>query len=162
MQALQVKPKLQGANNFDSKVERFKNSPFDQPSTTTSGALGPGTYKDTEKLQKMNEEKMRKKIKDDEINHFHRLRRMFPEMSSINTVRLNELKEYAAANRGPGTYTIATERVDNVKGISNNLRSAFNTNDSRKLDNREPGVQDNPAPNQYNHKSILSVKSPDH
>lgn len=117
MQALQVKPKLQGSNNFDSRVERFKNSPFDQPSLATPGALGPGTYKDTEKLQKMNEEKMKQKIKDDEINHFHRLRRMFPEMSSINTVRLNELKEYAAANRGPGTYTIATERVDNVKGI---------------------------------------------
>jgi len=70
-------------------------------------------------------------------------------MTSINTVKLKELKEYAAAHRGPGTYTIATERVDNISNIGNTLRSAFGTNDSRKLDNRTIGVIENPAPNQY-------------
>jgi hypothetical protein len=57
-------------------------------------------------------------------------------MTSINTVKLNELKEYAAAHRGPGTYTIATERFDNINNIGNPLRAAFGTNDSRKLDTR--------------------------
>lgn len=149
MQALKVKPKLHGANQFDSKVERFKNSPFDLPGTTTSPRLGPGTYKDTELVQKEAQDKMKEKIKADEVSNFHRLRKMFPEMTSINTVRLNELKEYAAASRGPGTYTIATERIDNTCSVKNDLRSAFNSNDSRKLDNRTMGVQDNPAPNQY-------------
>jgi hypothetical protein len=70
-------------------------------------------------------------------------------MTSINTVRMNELKEYVAASRGPGSYTIATERVDNIGGVSKHHRSAFNSNDARKLDNRDMGVQENPGPNHY-------------
>lgn len=55
---------------------------------------------------------MKEKIKEDEISNFHRLKKLFPDMTSINTFKLKELREFAAANRGPGTYTIATERVD--------------------------------------------------
>lgn len=80
-------------------------------------------------------------------------------MTSINTVKLNELKEYAAANRGPGTYTIATERADNTNTIGNSLRSAFGTNETRKLDNRTTDIIDNPGPDHYLHKSILELKN---
>ncbi len=139
---------MTGFTSFDSKTERFINSPFDAPSLTTSPNIGPGAYKNSEALQILAQEKMKEKIKADEIENFNRLKRMFPNMTSINTVKLNELKEYAAAHRGPGTYTIATERLD-FGGHGDTLKSAFGTNDSRKLDNRTIGIIDNPAPNQY-------------
>ena len=61
-------------------------------------------------------------------------------MTSINTVRLNELKDYMEAIRGPGSYELATERKDNLKAVSYHHHSAFMTNDDRKLDNRVMGV----------------------
>lgn len=80
-------------------------------------------------------------------------------MTTINTVKLNELKEYAAANRGPGTYTIATERATNTNTIGNALRSAFGTNETRKLDNRTADIIDNPGPDHYLKNSILEIKN---
>jgi hypothetical protein len=35
---------------------------------------------------------------------------MFPDMQSINTTKLNELREFASAQIGPGSYALATER----------------------------------------------------
>ncbi len=42
---------MAGFTSFDSKTERFINSPFDAPSLTTSPNVGPGAYKDYEALQ---------------------------------------------------------------------------------------------------------------
>jgi len=51
--ALKVKQKLNPSaeNKFESKVDRFKNSPFDAPSLATSPDLGPGFYKDHEETK---------------------------------------------------------------------------------------------------------------
>jgi len=52
--ALMVKPKLKPTEiQFDSKTQRFKNSPFDAPSKTTSPDLGPGAYQDHEEIQRL-------------------------------------------------------------------------------------------------------------
>lgn len=89
---------------------------------------------------------------------------MFPEKQSISTVRLNEMKEYEAAGRGPGTYGKGQERQGQHRSMGNNLHHAFGTNDSRKLDNRTLDVVENPGPNHYDntHKTnSLSVKEKD-
>ena len=80
-------------------------------------------------------------------------------MTSINTAKLNELKELEGANRGPGTYNLATERGKS-KQVGTALKSAFGTNETRKLDNTSPGVVVNPAPNQYYHPISISPKNP--
>jgi len=55
------------------------------------------------------------------------------------------LKEYENAHRGPGTYHLAAEKKDKELGTA--LKSAFGVNETRKLDNRNLGIQENPAPN---------------
>jgi hypothetical protein len=37
------------------------------------------------------------------------MRNLFPQMTSINTTKLNQIKEYEAAHIGPGTYNLAAE-----------------------------------------------------
>ena len=66
-------------------------------------------------------------------------------MNSINTTKLVQLKEYENAHRGPGTYHLAAEKKDKELGTA--LKSAFGVNETRKLDNRNLGIQENPAPN---------------
>ena len=87
------------------------------------------------------------------------MRNLFPQMTSINTAKLNELKELEGAHRGPGTYNLATER-DKSKQLGTALKSAFGTNETRKLDNTSPGVVENPGPNQYYHPISISPKNP--
>jgi hypothetical protein len=54
---------------------------------------------------------------------------------------------------------LAAEK-DQSKQQGTSLKSAFGTNDVRKLDNTSPGVVANPAPNQYLHPIRLSPKNP--
>lgn len=74
---------------------------------------------------------------------------------------LNKQKEQEAANRGPGSYALASERLNNMKAISQHQKSAFGTNEPRKLDNREMGVQENPAPNHYSQPDLVEVRNPE-
>ena len=83
-------------------------------------------------------------------------------MTSISTVKLNEIKRFDGANRGPGLYSLASEKFGNQKTQGNNLLHAFGTNESRKMDNRTADVIDNPAPNEYViKKGSLSVREKD-
>lgn len=52
-----------------------------------------------------------KNIKSQEIANFHRLRNLFPQMTSINTTKLNQIKEFEAAHRGPGTYNLDAKKT---------------------------------------------------
>ncbi len=79
-------------------------------------------------------------------------------MTSINTTKLIQLKEYESAHRGPGTYHLATEKI-NPKQMGTSLKSAFGVNETRKLDNTSPGIILNPAPNQYIHPVSMSPKN---
>ena len=52
-ESVQLKQKLVGvgAQKFDTKAERFKNSPFDAPSRSTAPEVGPGAYQYSDEVQ---------------------------------------------------------------------------------------------------------------
>lgn len=74
-------------------------------------------------------------------------------MNSISTVQLNKMRRFEAAKRGPGMYQLPSET-----GNPESYKAAFGYNASRKLDNTEPGVLDNPGPNAYQSNLTIDVK----
>jgi len=68
-------------------------------------------YPESDTIQKQIKEAKLKNIKSQEIANFHRLRNLFPQMTSINTTKLNQIKEFEAAHRGPGTYNLDAKKT---------------------------------------------------
>ena len=145
-----TKVKLRQHQFFGSSTSRFNGSLIDKGVGQTKPEVGPGSYEEASDLKKQESSKKKEYQEVSEMMSFHKLRQLFPEKTSISTVQLAKIKPYKMEHVGPGSYAKSIETgTQQPKRFGGALAAAFGSLDSRKLDNTNPSIISNPAPNHY-------------